>query len=197
MVVGVRHAAVWNPEGVVYARLPGFHLSESGRAEAEQLSRDLSSVGVASIQASPLERAVETARILAEPHGLDVVLDERLLEWSFWSHWEGLPWTGIRERDPELLEGYASDPASAWPQDPLEAAAERVLAWAADAERAFPDGLVLGVTHEAPLLAAYLLGSGRSLATYHATNLPHLGTVRLRPGPAEIVDLQEWAARSC
>ena len=71
MVVGVRHAAVWNPEGVVYARLPGFHLSESGRAEAEQLSQDLSSVGVASIQASPLERAVETARILAEPHGLD------------------------------------------------------------------------------------------------------------------------------
>jgi broad specificity phosphatase PhoE len=197
MVVGVRHAAVWNPQGVVYARLPGFHLSESGRAEAEQLSRDLSSVGVASIQASPLERAVQTARILAEPHGLDVVVDERLLEWSFWSHWEGLPWTRIRERDPELLEGYASDPASAWPQDPLEAAGERVLAWAADAERAFPEGLVLGVTHEAPLLAAYLLGSGRNLATYHATNLPHLGTVRLRPAPAEIVDPPEWAARSC
>jgi len=197
MVVGVRHAAVWNPEGVVYARLPGFHLSEPGRAEAEQLSRDLSSIGVASVQASPLERAVETARILAEPHGLDVVLDERLLEWSFWSHWEGLPWTRIRERDPELLEGYASGPASAWPKDPLEAAGGRVLAWAADAERAFPKGLVLGVTHEAPLLAASLLGSGRSLATYHATNLPHLGTVRLRPGPAAIVDLPEWAARSC
>ena len=196
MVLGVRHAAVWNPEGVVYARLPGFHLSESGRAEAQQLSRDLSPVGVASIQASPLERAVETARILAEPHGLGVVLDERLLEWSFWSHWEGLPWTRIRERDAELLEGYASDPASAWPQDPLEAAGARVLAWAADAERAFPEGLVLGVTHEAPLLAAYLLGSGHGLAAYHATNLPHLGTVRLRPGPAEIVDLPEWAARS-
>ena len=105
MVLGVRHAAVWNPEGVVYARLPGFHLSEPGRAEAEQLSQDLSSVGVASIQASPLERAVETARILAEPHGLDVVVDERLLEWSFWSHWKGLPWTRIRQRDPELLEG--------------------------------------------------------------------------------------------
>ena len=123
MVVGVRHAAVWNPEGVVYARLPGFHLSEPGRAEAEQLSRDLSSIGVASVQASPLERAVETARILAEPHGLDVVVDERLLEWSFWSHWEGLPWTRIRERDPELLEGYASDPASAWPIPALRAQA--------------------------------------------------------------------------
>jgi len=197
MVVGVRHAAVWNPDGVVYARLPGFQLSEAGRAEAEALSHELAGVAVASIQASPLDRAVETATILAQPHGLDVALDDRLLEWSFWSHWEGRPWTRIRERDPELLEAYASDPASAWPEDPLASAGERVLAWAADAERAFPEGLVLGVTHEAPLLAAYLLGSGRSLATYHAANLPHLGTVRLRPGPAELVDLPEWAARAC
>ena len=196
MVVGVRHAAVWNPDGMVYARLPGFHLSEAGRAEADQLSRDLATVAVASIQASPLERAIETAGILAEPHGLDVAVDDRLLEWSFWSHWEGLAWTRIRERDPELLEAYAAHPGSAWPQDPLQAAGERVLAWAADAERAFPDGLVLGVTHEAPLLAATLLGSGRDLSTYHSANLPHLGTVRLRPGPAELVDLAEWA-RAC
>ncbi len=197
MIVGVRHAAVWNPEGVVYARLPGFHLSEAGRTEAEQLSRELSAIPVASIQASPLDRAMETAEILAGPQGLDVVVDDRLLEWSFWSHWEGLRWTGIRERDPELLEGYASDPASAWPRDPLAAAGERALSWATDAEHAFPEGLVLGVTHEAPLLAAYLMGSGRGLATYHSANLPHLGTVRLRPGPAEIVDLSAWAARAC
>ncbi len=50
-----------------------------------------------------------------------------------------------------------------------------------------------GVTHEAPLMAAMLVGQGRSMANYHRINLPHLGGVRLRPGPPEVVDLVEWA----
>lgn len=196
MIVGVRHAAVSNPDGVVYGRLPGFHLSDKGRAEAEVVAHGLATAPVAAVQASPLDRAVETASILAEPHGLTVDTDDRLLEWAFWVHWQGMPWTRIRELDPELLERYASDPAAACPEDPLEHAGDRVLSWAADAAKATPEGLVLGVSHEAPLLAAYLIRSGRGLSAFHAANLSHLGAVRLRPGPAEIVDLGAWA-RSC
>jgi broad specificity phosphatase PhoE len=104
-----------------------------------------------------------------------------------------MAWTRIRERDPDLLEGYGKDPAGACPEDPLQTVAERVLEWAAEAERSHPEGLVLGVTHEAPLIAASLVGSGHSVADFHSLNLPHLGSVRLRPGPAEIVDLDELA----
>lgn len=196
MIVGVRHAKVWNPEGVVYASLPGFHLSEDGREAAAAVSRALARAPLRAVYASPLDRAMETASILAAPHELPVERDDRLVEWAFWSHWQGMEWTRIRERDPELLEAYGRDPAGACPEEPLRSAAERVLAWAQDAERSHPDGLVIGVAHEAPLIAASLLGSGRSLDEFHSINLPHLGSVRLRPGPAEVVDLAAWA-RSC
>lgn len=189
MIVGIRHARVWNPEGLVYARLPGFHLSEEGRADAEALSADLARAPVRAVYASPLDRARETGAILAQPHGMPVQVDERLTEWSFWVRWQGMPWSRIRERDPELLEAYAGDPSSVTHGEWLEEAGARILRWAQDAEAAHPDGLVLGVTHEAPLLAALLLGQGRDLAEYHQHDLPHLATVRLVPGPPQLVDL--------
>jgi broad specificity phosphatase PhoE len=198
LIVGVRHGRVWNPDGVVYASLPGFHLSEDGRREAEDLATALSAAPVRAVHASPLDRAQETASILAAPHGLTVRTDRRLSEWSFWQRWQGINWERLRERDPELLDAYAADPAGANPDDPLEAAGERLLRWAAEveAEREHGEGLVIGVGHEAPLVAAYLVGSGRSLASFHRHSLAHLGAVRLRPGPAEMVDLVAWAA-SC
>jgi broad specificity phosphatase PhoE len=193
VIVGIRHAQVFNPDGVVYARLPGFHLSEHGRSVALDLADALATAPLAAAHASPLDRAMETAAILAAPHGLAVQPDERLLEWSFWVRWQGLPWSRIRERDPDLLRVYAEDPAKASPEDTLEDAGRRVLSWADDAERRTPEGLVIGVTHEAPLIAAMLLGAGRNLGEYHSANLPHLAAVRLLPGPPEPVDLVQWA----
>lgn len=179
---------------MVYARLPGFPLAPEGREDAGQLARALAGAPISAVHASPLERAVETAEIVAGPHGLAVRTDERLLEWSFWSHWEGMAWASIRDRDPELLDQYGTDPERAWPQDPLSAAGRRVLEWADEAEPAEENGgIVLGVTHEAPLIAALMLGRGQDLSAYRSTNVPHLGAVRLRPGPPERVDLQAWA----
>jgi broad specificity phosphatase PhoE len=193
VIAGVRHAEVWNPDGVVYARLPGFHLSAEGRGQAAALGKALAKAPVVAVHASPLDRAVETATLLAEPHGLAVVSDERLLEWSFWVGWEGMPWTRIRERHPELLEQYAADPENASPHDPLLEAGRRVLEWAAEAREAHPEGLVVGVSHEAPLIAAMLADQHGAVGAYHTVRLPHLGAVRLRPGRAEPVDLVAWA----
>jgi broad specificity phosphatase PhoE len=196
VIVAVRHAEVHNPDRVVYARLPGFHLFPRGRENAAALAGALERATVSAVFASPLDRAVETAAILAEPHGVAVQSDPRLLEWSFWAHWQGLPWARIRERDPDLLDAYARDPASAWPDDPLEEVGQRILGWAEEVDRSYPAQLVLGVTHEAPLIAAFLVGTGRGVGAFHSMNLPHLATVRLRPGPPEVVDLATWA-RSC
>jgi broad specificity phosphatase PhoE len=196
VIVGIRHAHVWNPNGVVYGRLPGFHLSDEGRAAVRALSAALAQAPVRAVSSSPLDRARETAAILAEPHRLTGRKDGRLNEWSFWEHWQGMEWSRMRERDPELLEAYGRDPGSAFPKGSLEMAGRDVLAWAEDAEAEGPGALMLGVTHEAPLIAAMLLGQGRSLSEYHSHNLTHLACVRLLPGPPELVDLAAWAA-SC
>src|SRR5437763_15184254 len=76
----VRHGEVHNPEGVLYGRLPGFHLSTAGRQMAEAVAAALARRDVGLVVSSPLERARETAEPIAAAHGLTVGTDERLLE---------------------------------------------------------------------------------------------------------------------
>ncbi|HEX2050646.1 MAG TPA: histidine phosphatase family protein [Actinomycetota bacterium] len=76
----VRHGEVENPKGVIYGRLPGYNLSERGKRQAAAAARHLAAADVGLVWTSPLERAQETAAIVAEPHALDVTIDHRLIE---------------------------------------------------------------------------------------------------------------------
>lgn len=61
----VRHCDVENPERVLYGHLPGFRLSEGGVRQAHAIGERLSTTAVRQIYTSPLERAQQTARIIA------------------------------------------------------------------------------------------------------------------------------------
>ncbi|MDP9341254.1 MAG: histidine phosphatase family protein [Actinomycetota bacterium] len=185
-VLGVRHAEVENPEGVVYGRLAGFHLSAAGLEHAERVGALLASAPVVAVHASPLERAQETARALAAPHGLEVITDERLIEWVANEAWQGRSWKDLLA-SPEYGR-VTGDPIRNAPLDPLDRVGERIVQWAHEAEAAHPEGMVLGVSHEAPLVAAYLWGRRGDFTTYKSVNIPHLSAVRLVPGPPELVD---------
>ena len=88
----VRHGAVLNPDAVVYGRLPGFPLSPEGQAQVQMtaafLKRTLAS-SLNHIIASPLQRAQQTASIVAKGYGANVVTDEQLIEAG--SPFDGLP----------------------------------------------------------------------------------------------------------
>ena len=76
----IRHGQVENPKGVIYGRLPGYQLSERGLRQARAAAGHLAGADLATIWASPLERAQETAAEIAQPHGLEIVTDDRLIE---------------------------------------------------------------------------------------------------------------------
>src|SRR5260370_32156103 len=76
----LRHGEVYTPEGVLYGRLPDFHLSETGVLMAKAAADWFAGRDVAALLSSPLDRAQETAKPLAETLGLVPVLDDRLLE---------------------------------------------------------------------------------------------------------------------
>ena len=78
----MRHGEVHNPQGVLYGRLPDFHLSELGRKMAERGAEFFSERDVVHVAASPLERAQETAAPIAARHDLEVATDGRLIEAS-------------------------------------------------------------------------------------------------------------------
>ncbi|HWL65627.1 MAG TPA: histidine phosphatase family protein [Actinomycetota bacterium] len=76
----VRHGRVENPKGIIYGRLPGFHLSDRGLRQAEGAAQHLGDRDVGAIWSSPLERAQETARAIAAHHDVEIVTDDRLIE---------------------------------------------------------------------------------------------------------------------
>ena len=76
----LRHGEVYNPDKVLYGRLPDFHLSELGREMAERIGEVLQRRDIALITSSPLDRAQETAAPLAARKGIIVGTDERLIE---------------------------------------------------------------------------------------------------------------------
>jgi broad specificity phosphatase PhoE len=76
----LRHGEVHNPGKILYGRLPGFRLSSDGEAMADKAAAWFDGRGVTHLVSSPLERAQQTARPLAETLDLPVSIDERLIE---------------------------------------------------------------------------------------------------------------------
>jgi len=76
----VRHGEVDNPGRVLYGRLDGFGLSERGRNMAARSAGALATRPISRILSSPLERALESAKPLADRTGLAIEVDERLNE---------------------------------------------------------------------------------------------------------------------
>ncbi|QDY78401.1 histidine phosphatase family protein [Streptomyces qinzhouensis] len=76
----LRHGEVHNPDGVLYGRRPGYHLSELGRQMADKVADALADRDIRHVVSSPLERAQETADPVAKSHGLAIATDDRLIE---------------------------------------------------------------------------------------------------------------------
>lgn len=101
----IRHGeSVWNAA----RRWQGHSdppLSERGREQAREAARRLAGEAIAGLYASDLRRALETARIVGEPHGLAPVTDARLRELDIGA-WGGLTREQIGSRWPDALAAF-------------------------------------------------------------------------------------------
>src|SRR5205814_720445 len=92
----VRHGQVDNPHKVVYGRQRGWRLSARGHKEAEAVARHLAGRPIARVYTSPLERALQTATVIAGACASEVELREDLGEAFLCAQWEGLSWRDVR-----------------------------------------------------------------------------------------------------
>ncbi|WP_166905263.1 bifunctional RNase H/acid phosphatase [Mycobacterium sp. DL440] len=84
-------------------------LTEEGRRQADAAARYLGARGgVAAVVSSPLGRAYETAAAAAKALGIDVRVDDDLIETDF-GEWEGLTFAEAAQRDPELHRRWLRD----------------------------------------------------------------------------------------
>ncbi len=76
----LRHGEVYNPEGVLYGRLPGYVLSDLGHEMAQRAADALSDRDLSHVIASPMERAQQTAAPIAASHGLAIDTEPLIIE---------------------------------------------------------------------------------------------------------------------
>ena len=87
---------------------PEVHLNEKGREEAAALGAHLASAQLTAVYSSPLERALETAQAVAEPHSLEVQIIEELGEVRY-GDWTGKKLRQLRRtRLWKMVQGYPS-----------------------------------------------------------------------------------------
>ena len=160
----VRHGEVFNPEGILYGRLPNYRLSELGQRMAAAAAESLDGQPVTALYASPLQRAQESAAPWASRFGLEIVTEERIIEPH--NKFEGKKF----EFGPQVLTKPQSWP---WIVNPLKPSwgepfadvATRMLAAIDDAWHAAEGGQVVMVSHQMPIWMIARTVAGKKL--YH------------------------------
>lgn len=158
----LRHGEVHNPEGVLYGRLPDFHLSDRGRAMADLAASALAGRDVVHVVASPLERAQETAVPIASAHGLDIVTDPRVIEAA--NIFEGQR-VGVGDgvlRQPRAWRHLWNPFTPSW-GEPYVELADRMSGAIADARDASRGHEGVIVSHQLPIWIARLHAEDRRL----------------------------------
>jgi broad specificity phosphatase PhoE len=157
----VRHGEVANPGGVLYGRIPGFALSENGKLMAKAAADFLARRDVTVLRSSPLERAQQTAEPIAAQLGLQVEVDERLVE--SWNLFEGqrVSVAGLF-RSPSHLLWLRNPFRPSW-GEPYQQVAARVLAAAAAAAAAAGGHEAVCVSHQLPIWVTRRSAEGRRL----------------------------------
>jgi broad specificity phosphatase PhoE len=158
----LRHGEVHNPRGLLYGRLPAFHLSEDGRLMAKAAAGFLAGRDVVALLSSPLERTLETAAPLSAQFGLDVSVDERLIEPT--NHFEGTTFGP----GPSALRNpanwrYLYNPFRPSWGEPYASIAARMRDVMADVARAARGHEAVCVSHQLPIWIARRAAEGKHL----------------------------------
>lgn len=167
----VRHGEVHNPDGVLYGRLPEFHLSELGREMAGRVAEHFTErrndgAEIVHLVASPLTRAQETAEPTARALGLTVVTDERIIEAE--NKFEGMAQVAQQLRHPKHWKSLRNPFTPSW-GEPYSAQVERVMAAVHDARREAleaaggKDCEAIMVSHQLPIWVARLAAEKKRL----------------------------------
>jgi broad specificity phosphatase PhoE len=110
----VRHGATTLSAEDRFAGATDIPLSDEGRAQAAALAERLRDDPIDRIYCSPMRRTLETASIVADPHGLTPVSRPALREIDH-GHWEGLTRQEVESRFKDEYARWEEDPFSSAP----------------------------------------------------------------------------------
>jgi probable phosphoglycerate mutase len=184
----VRHGSTDALGHRLSGRLPNVPLNGAGREQTERLAALLAPVPLHAVYSSPLERAEQTARALARPHGLEVRVLENLTDIDFGA-WTDQPLGALRDRqDFRRFNAQRAGHAPPGGEHPALVQA-RMVTELCRLRDAHPGAAVAVVGHADPLRAAlaFFLGVALDLAR----------RIELDPASVTRLELSETDARLC
>ena len=157
----VRHGATTLSNEDRFAGSTDVPLGDNGRFQVERLSARLEAAPLTAAYSSPMRRTIETAEVVARPHGLQPTLVDALREIDH-GHWEGRRRADVQAAFPDEYAAWEHDPFTCAPlggESGLQVLA-RALPAMEQIVRRHPGESVLVVSHKATnrLVIASLIG---------------------------------------
>jgi broad specificity phosphatase PhoE len=146
----LRHGEVYNPQKILYGRLPGYRLSELGVQMAKAAAEALADRDIAYVVSSPLERARETADPIAAQFELPIEIDERLIESANWFEGKRVSPGDGSFRDPRNWWVLRDPMTPSW-GEAYRVIAERMLDAVHAARKAAEGREAVCVSHQLPI----------------------------------------------
>jgi alpha-ribazole phosphatase len=181
----IRHGETdWNKEGR-YQGHTDVPLNAKGREQAEAMAEALKNRPLQAIYASDLQRARDTAEILAAATGAPMHVDPRLREIDL-GEWEGRLSADIQKTDMDLLTRRRVDPLDTFPPggEGVRQVMARVVPLLDEIARRHPDSRVALVSHGTTLAAVKV----------HLLHLPLESIWDREPGNAAVEEIAVEAA---
>jgi broad specificity phosphatase PhoE len=162
----VRHGeSTWNHLGLIQGQDDTSRLTEIGRRQAQQAAELLAAqaINVQAVWSSDLERARQTATVIAQHINREITVDSGLRERSFGT-WEGQPLALLSPSVTGIADGAIVDP-SAHPAggESLDELYERTQAVIGRIRATRPDGDVVVVAHGGSIRTSLAYCQGRPL----------------------------------
>lgn len=189
----VRHGEVHNPDGVLYGRIAGFHLSERGHAMALAAAQSMDGRAISRLVASPLQRTQESAAPWSQYFGVRVENDDRLIEPP--NLFEGVNIRRELRRKPWLVHRLRNPRLPSW-GEPFTSIRDRMLAALTDIHQTTAAGEAVIVSHQLPIWMVARSVQGKPLATdprRRRCSLSSITTVAWRDDRFVEVDYREPA----
>ncbi|MFZ5631810.1 MAG: alpha-ribazole phosphatase [Bacillota bacterium] len=181
----IRHGeTLWNTEMKFQGHVD-IPLSASGIEQARALAKRLATQKISAVYSSDLGRAVETARQIAIPLGLEVITRPALREMNF-GQWEGLTFAEIREKYGDLLKRWWQKPLDIRTPggEGLSDLVSRVVPAVREVVEKHPDEQVAVVCHGGPVRSI--------IGTVLNMDLNKYWKIRQDNAALNIVDFNDW-----
>lgn len=182
----VRHGETLANREFRYVGARNDALSERGEEQAKLLGEALATFPIAAVYSSPLQRAYHSALPIAASHGLEVQIQDALIEGNFGT-WEGLSRAEVLDRSPldnQLLRAWEADPTMSPPEGESFAALQiRVCALVEHLAVAHPGQSIVLVSHVGPIKTLLCTALGAPLTS--------IFNIFLDPATISLIDWRE------